>query len=163
MDEDGKETYCSLCGEGGSVVCCDSCEKTVCFACVSRISGASVLELLIDSSNEEEWLCYCCDPAPLASHKALATSLLQLLGAGKNEKATPRGRRKRPASKSKEFVSNGWLACPSCLIVYGSSVSCIYLMYCKLVSCIYLMFCKLVLNYSVPKVSRTEYRSLLVQ
>ena len=108
VDDDGKETYCSLCGEGGSVVCCDSCEKTFCFVCVRRISGTGFLDSLIDSNNEEEWLCYCCNPAPISSHRALATSLLQLLGAGKNQKlkAPPRKRRSAAEPKSKKLVSS---------------------------------------------------------
>ena len=63
----------------------------------------------MDSSNEEEWLCYYCNPAPIASHKALATSLLQLLGAGKNQRKKAPPRRKRPPLplvKSKEFISS---------------------------------------------------------
>ena len=30
MDTEGHEVYCSMCGDGGSLVLCDSCEKSVC-------------------------------------------------------------------------------------------------------------------------------------
>lgn len=105
MDEDGKETYCSLCGEGGSVVCCDSCEKTFCFNCMARISGNNFLKLLLDSSNEDEWLCYCCNPTPIASYQELAASLLQLLSIRKTQRQkTPKKSMSMPAFNSKEFV-----------------------------------------------------------
>ena len=29
-DEDGKEDYCTLCGDGGDLVVCDGCPKSLC-------------------------------------------------------------------------------------------------------------------------------------
>ncbi|XP_024539294.1 protein CHROMATIN REMODELING 20 isoform X1 [Selaginella moellendorffii] len=62
-DEDGSEAECRWCGEGGSLICCDSCDKVFCESCIGRNFGPAFLESIEDIS----WKCYLCDPSPLAS------------------------------------------------------------------------------------------------
>jgi len=44
-DEQGIEEYCTWCGDGGNLVCCDFCEKAYCKHCVKRNLGKEFLNL----------------------------------------------------------------------------------------------------------------------
>ena len=72
--EDGSEIYCTLCGDGGEMVCCDCCEKSLCKACIQRVSGEQILQGLL-RDEIEEWKCYVCDPSPLANERKACEDL----------------------------------------------------------------------------------------
>ena len=72
--EDGSENYCTLCGDGGEMVCCDFCEKSLCKACIRRVSGEAVVERLLDD-DITEWKCYVCDPSPLTKEQKTCADL----------------------------------------------------------------------------------------
>ena len=71
MVEDGNEIYCTLCGEGGSLLCCDDCDKSFCESCVDRISGKEATL----AAGDEHWTCYVCDATPLARPNILCENL----------------------------------------------------------------------------------------
>ncbi|CAM6088651.1 unnamed protein product [Calypogeia fissa] len=62
-DEDGSDSECSWCGEGGEVVCCGRCDKVFCQACITRnFSTGETLRIV----TMDDWLCYFCNPLPLS-------------------------------------------------------------------------------------------------
>ncbi|XP_072040864.1 LOW QUALITY PROTEIN: uncharacterized protein [Amphiura filiformis] len=65
IDDEGSEDQCTWCGEGGNLICCDSCPKAFCRSCIkTNLGRAEISEILADE--EEQWLCYVCNPASLA-------------------------------------------------------------------------------------------------
>lgn len=62
-DLDGSESFCRWCGKGGSLICCDSCEKVFCDKCITRNFGERKMKEITNS----QWRCFCCDHNPLAS------------------------------------------------------------------------------------------------
>lgn len=67
VGEDNTENYCTLCGEGGDLVCCDSCIKSFCQVCIRRTSGELFLQNLLQEGST--WNCYCCDSHPLGEQQ----------------------------------------------------------------------------------------------
>jgi hypothetical protein len=63
IDEDGNETYCRWCGEGGKLCLCDSCPKSFCCNCLERNFG--VAEALRILNLSDRWNCLICSPQPL--------------------------------------------------------------------------------------------------
>lgn len=59
--EGENEIYCTLCGDGGSIVCCSFCEHSFCRECIKRHSGKEHLDYLL-SSDDIDFKCYVCDP-----------------------------------------------------------------------------------------------------
>lgn len=55
--------YCRWCGEGGSVVICDSCPKVFCIACIKRNFGPSEAHRILNL--KDRWTCYICSPQPI--------------------------------------------------------------------------------------------------
>lgn len=62
QDKDGSEDECRWCGQGGDVLCCESCDKVFCTACIVRNLGEEGLEKI---SNTEDWKCFFCNKEPL--------------------------------------------------------------------------------------------------
>lgn len=62
--EDGSESECRWCGDGGSIVCCDKCDKVFCESCIHRNFGEQELKRILESEN---WECYMCNKEPLKS------------------------------------------------------------------------------------------------
>ena len=62
-DLDGSESFCRWCGKGGSLICCDLCEKVFCDKCITRNFGERKMKEITNS----QWHCFCCDLNPLAS------------------------------------------------------------------------------------------------
>ncbi|KAL2624343.1 hypothetical protein R1flu_008588 [Riccia fluitans] len=63
-DEDGSDSECSWCGEGGRVVCCTRCDKVFCQLCIVRNFGAKELLRIV---TDDFWLCFFCNETPLAT------------------------------------------------------------------------------------------------
>ncbi len=74
--ENGSENYCTLCGDGGQIICCDDCEKCCCEECIARISGPQVLRKLVEDE-AASWKCYVCSPEPLARSRRMCQRLLE--------------------------------------------------------------------------------------
>ena len=87
---DGHEEYCSLCGDGGEILMCSSCIRSICIRCIRRVSGENFLRNLIENE-DEELTCYCCDPSPIADLQQLYKDCHQLrygsCASGKNKSA----------------------------------------------------------------------------
>ncbi|XP_057313875.1 transcriptional regulator ATRX-like isoform X2 [Hydractinia symbiolongicarpus] len=60
-DEMGVEEYCTWCGDGGNLVCCDFCEKAYCKHCVKRNLGKEFLKALLEADDDVKWKCFSCD------------------------------------------------------------------------------------------------------
>lgn len=60
-DDQGLEEYCTWCGDGGNLVCCDFCEKAYCKHCVKRNLGKDFLKTLLNADNDVKWKCFFCD------------------------------------------------------------------------------------------------------
>ena len=71
--EDGSEIYCTLCGDGGNLVCCDTCDKSFCQSCITRTTGKRYLKKIL--SSETDWNCFMCDPSPLSKQQTLCEAL----------------------------------------------------------------------------------------
>lgn len=63
QDLDGSESFCRWCGKGGSLICCDLCEKVFCDKCITQNFGERKMKEITNS----QWHCFCCDHNPLAS------------------------------------------------------------------------------------------------
>ncbi|XP_024393599.1 protein CHROMATIN REMODELING 20 isoform X2 [Physcomitrium patens] len=80
-DQDGHEDECRWCGQGGDVLCCESCDKVFCCPCIKRNLGEEGLDQIVNSS---DWKCFFCNKQPLhnlrqqyqAVKDALKTQLL---------------------------------------------------------------------------------------
>ena len=62
----GIEEYCTWCGDGGNLVCCDFCEKAYCKHCVKRNVGKEFLQALL-TTEDVKWKCFSCDKAQISS------------------------------------------------------------------------------------------------
>ena len=62
--EDDNEIYCTLCGDGGNLVCCNFCPHSFCQDCIKRLSGEKHLNYLL-SSDDIDFKCYKCDPTDI--------------------------------------------------------------------------------------------------
>lgn len=65
-DAMGIEEYCTWCGDGGNLVCCDFCEKAYCKHCVKRNVGKEFLQALL-TTEDVKWKCFSCDKAQISS------------------------------------------------------------------------------------------------
>ncbi|BBN12547.1 hypothetical protein Mp_5g21000 [Marchantia polymorpha subsp. ruderalis] len=62
-DEDGSDSECSWCGEGGKVVCCSRCDKVFCENCITKNFDAKEY---VRVCADDYWLCFFCNDTPLA-------------------------------------------------------------------------------------------------
>ena len=62
-----------MCGDGGSLVCCDFCIWAFCERCIRRNAG-----LYVWSSDEELWKCFACDLSQLEDQRKEAGQLLEI-------------------------------------------------------------------------------------
>jgi len=65
LGEDGKESYCRWCGDGGELLSCDKneCMKTFCTTCIDRNFGKGESSRLQNG----HWQCFACEPSTLSS------------------------------------------------------------------------------------------------
>ena len=75
-DEQGIEEFCTWCGDGGNLVCCDFCEKAFCKHCVKRNLGKSFLKTLLQSSDDVKWKCFNCDRSQISVYISQCTIML---------------------------------------------------------------------------------------
>nr|CDS32134.1 Transcriptional regulator ATRX [Hymenolepis microstoma] len=66
-DADGKDENCRWCGDGGDLICCDSCSNTFCKSCIKRNLGRTFLQNIEDLPDDASWYCLICNPSPLVS------------------------------------------------------------------------------------------------
>lgn len=64
-DADGKDENCRWCGDGGDLICCDSCSNAFCKSCIKRNIGRTFLHNIEKLGDNELWNCMVCNPAPL--------------------------------------------------------------------------------------------------
>jgi hypothetical protein len=62
MDVLENHELCSWCGDGGDLVCCDSCPRSFCYDCLTRNLGYDKLESILSASS---WICVACDSLPI--------------------------------------------------------------------------------------------------
>ena len=84
---DGKEIYCTLCGDGGDIISCDrpSCTSSLCQSCIRRISGEEYLQRLLDDESIV-WECFCCNKSPLVHYRSLCSQLCEYYAQDKQKK-----------------------------------------------------------------------------
>ena len=60
-DDNGKCMYCTICGEGGTLMACDvsGCQKSYCLECLEKWMGKETLDKYVDSSIQF-FCCYSC-------------------------------------------------------------------------------------------------------
>ena len=75
-DEQGIEEFCTWCGDGGNLVCCDFCEKAFCKHCVKRNLGKAFLKTLLQSSDDVKWKCFNCDRSQISVYISQCTIML---------------------------------------------------------------------------------------
>jgi len=71
-DEQGSESYCRWCANGGELICCDKCTNSYCKRCITRNLGRKMFNQINDS---ETWNCFLCDPKPIYAMRALMYSI----------------------------------------------------------------------------------------
>ena len=61
FDENGKCLYCTICGEGGTLMACDNedCSKSYCLECLKKWIGEETVEAYCDNS-EMKFCCFVC-------------------------------------------------------------------------------------------------------
>ena len=62
QDADGHEDECRWCGQGGDVLCCETCDKVFCCPCIKRNLGEEECNRIADS---DDWRCFFCNKQPL--------------------------------------------------------------------------------------------------
>ncbi|KAG0626550.1 hypothetical protein M758_2G134500 [Ceratodon purpureus] len=61
-DADGHEDECRWCGQGGDVLCCETCDKVFCCQCIKRNFGDEECGRIAEST---DWKCFFCNKQPL--------------------------------------------------------------------------------------------------
>ena len=62
---DGKDENCRWCGDGGDLICCDSCSNTFCKGCIKRNLGRSFLHSIEELNDDDSWNCLVCNSSVL--------------------------------------------------------------------------------------------------
>ncbi|XP_022801079.1 transcriptional regulator ATRX-like isoform X2 [Stylophora pistillata] len=86
-DEFGVEEQCRWCGDGGSLLCCDKCEKAFCKPCIKRNLGKAKLKEIVDAPEDTEWLCFCCNSKPLSQLLKSCNRIMNILDLRKAQKS----------------------------------------------------------------------------
>jgi len=85
-DEFGIDEQCRWCGDGGSLLCCDKCDKAFCKPCIKRNFGKGFLKEIVNAPEAVEWLCYCCNPKPLSKLVKECRRIMNILQTRKSQK-----------------------------------------------------------------------------
>ncbi|KDR14567.1 uncharacterized protein LOC110834394 isoform X2 [Zootermopsis nevadensis] len=75
-DEDGSETFCCWCGQGGQLFCCSLCPSVFCKKCIRRNLGQKTVQMIQKCS---DWTCFRCYVRPIWEHRALCWGLSKFL------------------------------------------------------------------------------------
>ena len=78
-DIDRTEMFCRWCGDGGTLLSCDSCVKGFCHQCINRNFGDGEDERINALGS---WRCYVCEPGPLLLVRAKLFPTVSLDGLG---------------------------------------------------------------------------------
>ncbi|GAA57019.1 transcriptional regulator ATRX [Clonorchis sinensis] len=65
QDGAGNDENCRWCGDGGDLICCDTCSNAFCKRCIKRNLGRSALSDLEALGDDDVWKCVVCDPSPI--------------------------------------------------------------------------------------------------
>ncbi|TGZ66706.1 hypothetical protein CRM22_005187 [Opisthorchis felineus] len=65
QDGAGNDENCRWCGDGGDLICCDTCSNAFCKRCIKRNLGRSALSELEALGDDDVWKCVVCDPSPI--------------------------------------------------------------------------------------------------
>lgn len=68
LDEDKEDKYCRWCGEGGQLFLCAKCICGFCPSCIKRHFGN---EKVKEIRQDDDWICYFCNPKPLWELRAI--------------------------------------------------------------------------------------------
>ena len=72
LDDDGNHTYCAWCGDGGEMVCCESCIHVFCHECIETL-GEEYFTAVLEA---QSWNCLVCDPKPLNNYASFYTGTI---------------------------------------------------------------------------------------
>lgn len=95
-DEQGSDSYCRWCANGGEMVCCDSCTNAICKRCIQRNLGRKAFA---DINASAKWECFMCDPTPIYSSRALMFAISKWTDLRKNKKRMKEKEAKKKAMK----------------------------------------------------------------
>ena len=85
-DEFGIDEQCRWCGDGGSLLCCDKCDKAFCKPCIKRNLGKSALKEIVNAPEGTEWLCFCCNPKPISKLVKVCNRIMSIVQTRKSQK-----------------------------------------------------------------------------
>jgi len=71
-DENGSDSYCRWCANGGEMLCCDKCSNAFCKRCIMSNLGRKKYNQINDLV---KWECFLCNPKPIYSQRALMRSI----------------------------------------------------------------------------------------
>ncbi|XP_047110534.1 uncharacterized protein LOC124787731 [Schistocerca piceifrons] len=71
--EDGSESFCCWCGQGGSVICCSSCSAVFCKKCIKLNYTKSTIK---EIETSPEWMCFVCNYRSLWEHRAVCRAAI---------------------------------------------------------------------------------------
>ena len=97
MVEEDNEIYCTLCGDGGNLVCCSFCQHSFCQDCIRRLSGEEHLDYLL-SSDDIDFKCYVCDPKDIKPLQELCEEVCYYF------RAHSQGKQQKKEYKSEKYV-----------------------------------------------------------
>ncbi|XP_068719985.1 transcriptional regulator ATRX homolog [Montipora capricornis] len=85
-DELGIDEQCRWCGDGGSLLCCDKCDKAFCKPCIKRNLGKITLREIVSAPEGVEWLCFSCNPKPLSKLIRACNRIMKIVQTRKAQK-----------------------------------------------------------------------------
>lgn len=97
VDEDGSDKYCRWCGQGGTLFLCSNCSSGFCKKCVKRNLPKSAQAKIED----DDWVCYCCDTAPLYELRAQGWAAIQYATEYVKNKGSSKTKKKGSKESSK--------------------------------------------------------------
>ncbi|KAM7540098.1 hypothetical protein Aperf_G00000036489 [Anoplocephala perfoliata] len=99
-DADGKDENCRWCGDGGDLICCDSCSNTFCKSCIKRNLGRTFLQNIENLNDDDSWNCLICNSSVLVPLQQECMEVFERVKS-LNEQARKRAviKRSRPTSQ----------------------------------------------------------------